>query len=596
MRTPTSEEIRIQLAKLLASPQFSRSARMSRFLRFTVEQALAGAGDQVKEYLVGTEVFDRAPDYDPRVDPIVRVEARRLRAKLTAYYKSIGKPDPVYIELPKGAYTPIFRLGGASPLPRAQAQETERTSIAVLPFANFSPQADDDYFSDGLTEELLVLLTRVGRLRVLAWNSVSKFRGREQDLGLIREELHADVILRGSVRRGSVGGSGARVRVTAQLIDTETGAYLWSESFDRQLHDVVSIQEEIAGAIVHTLRLALRPPREALPPARRVNVECYNLCLQARFHARTRTADGLRRSLDSYTRAIEADPESAKAHAGVADSYSLLADYGVIHPREAMPRAEQAAQCALRLDPDSAEAATALAFIRSVFDWKWEEGEMLYRRAIALNPSFSQARHWFAVDFLALFGRFDEAEPQIQRARDLDPLSLVTHEGSPYLMLLKRDYEACLAELRQLLAMDANFYKAHSNIGRALTLTGKYREAIEWFEKARRLSSAPHVIAGLGQALALAGRRDEAQRCLDELHELSRTQYVPSSSFAIVHLGFGELSCALDWLETAFQNRELPLSLIGIHPVYDPLRGEARFQALLDGMGLLTVRSLETYS
>ncbi len=590
MPTATHEEIRKQLERLLASAQFSRSERMCRFLRFSVEHALAGTGDLVKEYSVGVEVFDRDRDYDPRVDPIVRVEARRLREKLKQYYKAAGTADAVLIEFPKGAYTPVFRSrddapSGADPAEADRISIAVRTSIAVLPFANFSPQTGDDYFSDGLTEELILLLTQVPGLRVVAWHSASQFRGREQDLHAIREELNVDAVLCGSVRR-----SVSRVRVTAQLIDTASGAYLWSEGFNRNLHDVVAIQEEIAHAIVDTLKLALNPRREpALAPkraARRINVECYNLCLQARFHARSRTAGGLRLSLDCYAKAIATDPESASAHAGLADAYSLLADYGIVHPREAMPRAEAAAMCALELNPDSAEANTALAFIRSSFDRKWDEGEALYRRAIALNPGYAQARHWFGVDLLSVLGRFDEADVQIQLARDLDPLSLIAHECSAYLRMLRRDYAAAVSELEQIGALDGSFHKVYSGMGRVLSLMGRFDEAIVMLEKAHQFAAGvPNVIGALGQTLAMAGRVADARRCLDDLHSLARAQYVPSTCFAIIHLGLGEKSRTLEWLEQGCEDRELPLTRILTHPVYEPIRGEPRFQVLLRRMG-----------
>jgi serine/threonine-protein kinase len=279
----------------------------------------------------------------------------------------------------------------------------------------------------------------------------------------------------------------------------------------------------------------------------------------------------------------------------LADSYSLLADYGVLHPRDAMPRAEAAAQCALELDPDSAEANTALAFIRSIFDWKWEDGEALYRRAIALNPGYSQARHWFGIDFLAVLARFDEAHPHLQLARDLDPLSLVTHEGSAYLRLLRRDYDGCLRELEQIRALDADFYKIYSGIGRVLSLMGRFDQAIVMLQKAHdSAAGVPNILAALGQTLALAGRIGEARACLDRLHSLARTRYVPSTCFAILHLGLGEPARSLEWLEKSCDQRELPLTLIRVHPVYDPLRAEPRFQALLSRMGL-TVRTSISY-
>ncbi|HEY2845226.1 MAG TPA: tetratricopeptide repeat protein [Bryobacteraceae bacterium] len=552
---------------------------MSRFLRFAVDSALGNSGSPAKEYLVGTEVFDRPRDYDPRVDPIVRVEARRLRAKLKAYYVTLGSQDPICIEFPKGAYTAVFRPREAA----AVAQEVAQTAVAVLPFANLSPQTDDDYFSDGLTEELILLLTRVRGLRVVAWYSASQFRGREQDLSSIRENLKAGVILRGSVRR-TVG----RVRVTAQLIDTATGSYLWSEAFDRDLSDVVGIQQEIARAIVETLRLAWIPAQAAEPPRRKLNVECYNLCLQGRFHANSRTQQGLSRSAGCYEQAIETDPKSALAHAGLADAYSLLADYGIRHPGEVMPQAESAAQRALELDPASAEALSALAFIRSVFDWKWEEAETLYRRAIAINPSYAKARHWFGVDLLALLGRFDEAEQQVRLARELDPLSLILSEGIAYVRMLRTDYQGAIDDFRQVIVLDPAFYKGYSGLGRVFSLMGDYDQALAMLEKALSIAGeVPSIVGALGQTLALAGKQDQARECLQKLHAMSQVRHVPSSTFAILHLGLGEIEPSLEWLERACQQHESQIVAVKVHPVYDALRPEPRFQSILQHIGFL---------
>jgi serine/threonine-protein kinase len=578
---PTPQEVHNQLNKVLASPPFARSARMCRFLRFAVEHALAGTGDQVKEYLVGVEVFDRKPDYDPRVDSIVRVEARRLRSKLKEYYLSTGNQDPVVIEFRKGAYAPTFYSRGA--WDSAQPAEAAPTGIAVLPFANLSPEGGDVYFSDGLTEELILLLTRIRGLRVVALYSASQFRGREQNLNSIREELKVAVILRGSVRR-----SAASVRVTAQLIDTGTGAYLWSEGFDRDLHDVVAIQEEIARAIVDTLRLALGSAGAATSAPRQLNVEGYNLCLQARYHAHRRTGEGLRRSMACYELAIEKDPGSAPAHAGLSDTYSLLADYGMMHPKDAMPRAEAAAKRALELDPHSAEATSALAFIRSVFDWKWAEAEELYRRAIAINPGYSKARHWFSVDFLAMLGRFDEAETQTRVALELDPLSLIIHEGSAYLCILRRDYERAVGELQQIMDLDPSFYKAYNAMGRVLNLMQRHDEAIAMLEKAHSMAGdVPSIVSALGQTLAMAGRTKEANVRLEQLHAMADAGYVPSTCFAILYLGLGEINKSLDWLETACEQHEFPMVGVKVHPIYDPIRSEKRFQNILRRMRFL---------
>jgi len=513
------------------------------------------------------------------LDPIVRVEARRLRAKLKHYYDSTGRADRVVIEFPRGAYAPQFRLRGEE----APAAAAAPMAVAVLPFANLSPESGEDYFSDGLTEELILLLTRVEGLRVVAWESASRFRGREREIEAVRGELKVAAALRGSVRRAA--GS---VRVTAQLIDTATGAYLWSEAFNRDTHDVVAIQEEIARAIVNTLRLKLAPARAAPVAPKALNVECYNLCLQGRFHANRRTNEGLRKATACYEAAVKKDPQSAAAHGGLADSYILLADYGMERPHDAVPLAEAAAQRALDLDAMSSSAFAALGFIRSFYDWNWTEAETLYRRSIEVNPGYARAHHWFGVDFLAVLGRFEEADAEIQLARTLDPLSLILHEGAAFLRVLNRDYEGALHTLQQLAEMEPGFDKAYNGMGRALSLMGKYEEAIAMFEKANRMAGGvPYNISGLAQNLALAGRREEALGRLAELQEMSRARHVPGVCFAIVHMGLGEIDKSLDFLEASIEEREFPLVRLSVHPIYDEIRQQPRFQAILRRMNLL---------
>ena len=378
-----SGHIRDQMPRILKSRHFARAERLRRFLTYVVEQSLAGNG-HLKEHAVGIDVFDRKLDYDPRIDPIVRVEARRLRSRLQAYYESDGQNEIARIELPKGTYAPLFRMREA--LDAANCEE-RAPSIAVLPFVNLTQDETDTYFSDGLTEELIHLLTRVPELRVVSWNSASQLRGKEQDLAAVREQLGVGAVLRGSVRR-----TNSTVRVSVQLIDTGTGAYLWSEMYDRSPQDIFSIQEEIAHSIVGTLRIALTNKGSGATAAH-PNLACFNLCLQARFHLSRRTLEGIRKAAACYEQAVAADPASAQAHAGLANSYVLLSVYGVEPTLEAMPKARQAAQQALALNPEEAEAHTELAYIRSTFDWQWGDGEALYRRAIATNPSYAQARH-----------------------------------------------------------------------------------------------------------------------------------------------------------------------------------------------------------
>ena len=582
----SAEVVRRAVDKVAASTVFADSQRMERFLRFAVEETLQGNGGRLKEIVIGSEVFDRGADYDPRLDPIVRVEARRLRAKLLVYYEGEGKDDDLVIEFPKGTYQPVFRTRVATPA-TTNLQPTEpvappgNITIAVLPFANLDPEPEQQYFSDGLTEELIHALTRIPELRVIAWNTASHFRA-EQDIASVRTRLGVSYMLRGAVRR-----TGQRLRVTAQLIDTGTGEYLWSETYNREILDVFTIQEQIATVIVNALQLRLSDSTGAnLGGQPQRNVECYNLCLKGRFHANERTPEGLRRAAICYQQAVAVDGSSALAYAGLADSYTLLADYGFINPAEAMETAKAAAEKAIKFDAHSSEAHTSLAWISSHTDWRWDEAERLYRRAIELNPGYSTARHWYSVDHLALLGRFDEAMQQINIARDLDPLSMIIREGKAYIAMLTKRYDQAILECSEIVELDPSLYKGYTSLGRAYIQSGRYLDAIRMLQKGRSLAGdLPSILGALGQVNGLAGRRDEALRILAELEHIATVRYVPSVTIALVHIGLGNHDRALDYLETSADRRDLALCTINVHPAYDPLRHEPRFQRLIVRIG-----------
>jgi TolB-like protein/Tfp pilus assembly protein PilF len=579
----STRSIEDQLQKILASRAFVQSARMSRFLQFTVERALCGEADKLKEYVLGVEVFDRKSSYDPRVDPIVRVEARRLRSKLKSYYEGEGREDELIIEFPKGTYAPIFRARTPSQEAPAPATAPSR-AIAVLPFSNLSSEPDTEYFSDGLTEELIHGLTKLEGLMVVAWSSAARLKDQPYyDVREIGRQLNVSTVLVGSVR-----SSGERLRVMAQLVDTSNGRYLWTEIYDRQIEDLFAIQEEISRAIVRTLRIKLMD-RPGAPAIRHgaYNLEAYNLYLKGRFHWNKRTAEGLNRGVQHFKQAIAIDPAFAPGYAGLADSYSLLAEYGLASPSSIVPAAKEAARKALEIDPTLAEAHTSLALIRSLFDWEWAEAEEHYRRAIDLNPGYATAHHWFAVDYFGPLGRFDEAFEEIEIAQQLDPLSPIIREGKGFLLMLARRYDEAIEEYRETLELDSFFYRAFTSMGRAYTQKGMYEEAITMLQKGRSLSGdIPSILGALGQTYALASRPADARRLLTELSELTDRRHVASSCFALIHLGLGEKDRALDWLEAGARGREMSLASLKIHPAYDNLRGEPRFRVLLAKLGL----------
>jgi serine/threonine-protein kinase len=567
-------EVRRQLEKILAHDLFTRSVRMCRFLRFTVERTLDGKADELKEYLIGVEVFDRKQSYDPRVDPIVRVEARRLRAKLKGYYETDGRADAVIIEFAPGSYAPKFRT------PRTAPVERPANTVAVMPFANLSPSGEAEYLSDGLTEELIHALTKLPSIRVVAWTTAARMRDQQHDIVALGRQLNVGAVLTGSVRLARYG-----LRVRAQLIDATSGVYLWSETFDRQMQDVFAIQEEIAQAIVRTLRVQLE---EAAHLSRtRTSISAYDWYLKGRYLMHQRTPEHLSRSVQCFQRAIEADSRSALAYAGLADAYTLLVDYGSMAPSEGIPLAKAAVEHAIALDPDLGEAYTSLALIRGNYDWQWQDAEQLYLRSIALNPGYATSHHWLAIDHYALLGCFEKAFSEIEIAAHLDPLSSIILEGRAYLFALMRDYEKAIAGYRDILRLDPKFYKAYTSMGRAYGWMGHYSEALALLDEGRAIAGdLPTILAAMGQLNGYAGNRSRACEMLARLEELSKTRYIATTCFATVHIGLGEFDRALDYLEAACERREAALPSLKVHPQFDPLRDEPRFQALLQRIGL----------
>jgi tetratricopeptide (TPR) repeat protein len=397
----------------------------------------------------------------------------------------------------------------------------------------------------------------------------------------IGRQLNVSAVLMGSVRR-----SKERLRVLAQLVETSGGQYLWSETYDRRMEDLFAIQEEISAAIVKTLRIRLMDQRQA-PAMRRGanNLEAYNMFLKGRFHRNKRTADGLHRALEYTQQSIAIDPSFAPAQVGVADSYILLAEYGLMSPESSIPQARSAALRAIEIDPALGEAHASLGLIRSIYDWEWDDGERHYRQAIQLNPGYATARHWFAVDYLAMLGRFEEALEEIEVAQELDPLSSIIREGKGYILMITNRHQEALEEYRRVLEFDSYFYKAYTSMGRAYTQMGRYDEAIAMLLKGRLLSGdIPSILGALGQTYGLAGRIGDARGVLEELTQLARSRCVPATCLALNHLGLGECDRALELLEDGARHHEA-LAALKVHPAYDPLRGEPRFKALLRNLG-----------
>ncbi len=577
----SAESIRTQLRKILSSSTFARSERLARFLNFTVEQTLDGRGDQLKEFVIGVEVFDKTEKYDPRMDPIVRVEARRLREKLKKYYETEGREDPVCIDFPTGTYAPLIQTRDALPVPSAGPASAEN-AIAVLPFANLSSEQENEYFSDGLTEELINALTKVDGLRVVAWSSSFQLKGKTRDIRRIAEQLKVRAILEGSVRRTS-----DRLRITAQLLDSSDGHYLWSETYERALKDVFAVQDEISSAIVGALRIKLTGPQgRSLITHYTENLQAYHLYLKGRFYWNKRTEEDFYKSLGFFEQAIDIDPNYAPAYAGMADAYIMLGEHGSVPALSIMRKARTAATRALEIDPRLAEAHVSLGSVAGLYEWRWPESEHHFRRALELNPSYPTAHHWYGYDFLAPHGRLNEGIAELERAHHLDPLSLIITTCLGTLYDMAREYKHARTYYEKVFELEPGFVRAYLSCGRSYLHQHMYREAIAAFEKARELTpNSPVPLALLAHAYNVSGAAAEANRLRQALDRFSRTCCVSSYLLARAHLDFDN-NCALELLEKALEERDPRLAHINVSPIFDSLRQDPRFAVLVGRMGL----------
>jgi serine/threonine-protein kinase len=551
---------------------------MCRFLRFITERALEGRASELKEYTIGVEVFDRDAAFDPRIDPIVRVEARRLRSKLARFYEAAGGGGEIRIALPKGTYVPQFTT--ARRAIDAVVPERTETCVAVFPLSYPSGDQDAEYLADGLTQQVIHRLTRIDGLSVVGWQSASRMRDR-QDIHEAARELGAARVLTGTVRTG-----GDRLRVTAQLMNVDTRAFLWSDVFDRSRRDLFSVEEEIADSIVRALTAKFIQVPTCRPPA---TPEAWELYFRGRYHWNQRSVHGLRTSLECHKSALDLDPDCALAWAGLADSYLLLADYGLEDVVGMMTSARNAAERALQLCPVLGEAEACLAMIFALHEWNWEEAGRRFHRAMTLSPGYATAWHWYAVDYCARRARFAEAEEALEKALRLEPYSAIIREGRGFLFMLQHEFEDAVREYERGIEFDPAFFRTRASLGRALIQMGCYQRAIEELETAiqHSLTEVPSTLAALGQAHALAGNRAKAQEHLSRLVEISKHHFVASSAFATVHIGLGEYPEAVQWLRRGCDRHELSVSVIGVHPLYDPLRELPEFAALVQRIGCL---------
>jgi TolB-like protein/Flp pilus assembly protein TadD len=455
-------------------------------------------------------------------------------------------------------------------------------SIAVLPLENLSGDASQNYFADGMTDELISDLAQISALRVISRTSVMVYKGARKPLPQIARELNVDAVIEGTVLR-----SGDQVRITAQLIEASTDKHLWSQSYGGELRDTLALQNRVASAIADQIRINLTPREQAaLKSAKAVNPEAYESYLKGRYFWNKRTGDSLKIALAYFKQAIEEDPNYAKAYSGLADTYALLGDwqYAVMTPKEAFPKAKAAAIKALELDNTLGEAHNSLAFVLDGFDWDLDAGGNEFQRAIELNPGYATAHHWYAWH-LTLLGRFDEAIAEMRKAENLDPLSLIINADLAELLGLAHSYDESIRQSLKTIEMDPNFALAHNQLAQAYLQKHMYSEAIAELQKAVKLSGdSPTCMANLARAYIASGKRSEAVKLLDDLKKRSNPGYSYAAEIAMIYASMGDNDQAMSWLEKGFEERFNPGVLL--RPGFDPLRSDPRFQNLLHGVGL----------
>jgi TolB-like protein/Flp pilus assembly protein TadD len=458
---------------------------------------------------------------------------------------------------------------------------TTEHSIAVLPFVNLGASPDSDYFSDGLAEELIGALAAVPGLRVAARTSSFYFRGAGLDIREIGKNLNVESILEGSVRK-----SGTQLRIAVQLINVMNGFVLWSRKYDREMADILDIQDEIARAIVPEIT-AGRNSGAPVQPRATCDPQAYNWYLQGRFLWNKRTARDIQKATECFQQAVERDSRFAAALAGVADCYITQAIYGVRAPDDIIPLAKDAAQMALTIDTSLAEAYTSLGCIRALYDWDWQAAEKDLRRAIEINPLDSIAHHWYAANCLLPLGRFEEARTELQLACELDRFSVAIQTTAGLQFLLERRDDLAIKTLQKVLALDQDFAIAHYFLGQAYLNQAMQAEAIHELRQAVDLSSgSSETIAVLGCAYAGAGDRAKALQVLEQLTDRCRTNYVSRVLLSQLRLACGETEQAVELLQRARRMRASDLVWIKVRPAFEALRSEPRFRQICMEVGL----------
>ena len=507
------------------------------------------------------------------------VEEGNLAQHIFILRKALGEStgNPKYIEtVPRRGYRFVAKMIE----PEKTGDDKEIVSLAVLPFVNASNDPNMEYLSDGITESIMKGLSHLPQLKVTARNTVFRYKGAGIDPRDAGHHLGVRTVMMGIVQQ-----LGEHLLISAELVDVEDGSRIWSESHKR-FSDIFSLQDQLAGEISERLRLRLSgEQKEKLTKRFTESREAYEFYLKGRYHWARRAIEDMKKGVEYFQQAIAEDANYSLAYAGIADCLVLLGLFGAADPRGIMPQAKAAAAKAIELDESLGEAHASLGQIKLIYDWDWPGAEQHFQQALALSPAYPTAHQWHG-EYLVSMGVFDEGLAELQKARDLDPLSLIINTNLGLNFYFARSYDLAIPQLERALELEPNFFRAHLHLGMCYERKRMYSEAIDELEKARAISENSWTLAALGHSHASFGAIAEAENFLDQLLELSKRQYVSCATIAVVYAGFGDRTDqTMEWLEKAYEERSGLLIWLKVWPIFDDLRRDARFVSLLQRIG-----------
>ena len=576
-------EIEGQLERIFKSPGFRNSQRLRRFLEFTVRCVLSGATDQIKESVLGRTVFDRGSRYDPRIDSIVRVESQRLRRKLDEYYATDGRGDHVSIKFEAGSYIPIVSYAAPERGPQHEgagregaASDLSPQTIAVLPFDNQCSDPEQEYFCDGVTEEIIFALSTIPGLNVIGRTSVFALKGLARDARRTGARLAAGTVISGSVRK-----VGTRLRIFVEMVDAGTGEVRWIKHFDHVTADnLFEIEEEIAHSIAGALQKTLAPTMSRPIVSGAPNMEAYLLYLKGRHRWNDMSVEGYRSAIQIFERAIVLFPSYAALYAGLADAHSHLAVWGGARPREAFPKAEQAARQALQLNPLLPHAYSALATSQAFYQWKWEEGTGLAKKATEMEPSYAFGQQVYGMCLLAT-GQMDNARACFERAVALDPFAQRTNRILGCALYLERRFSGAEKWLEAALTFDAHSVHTRYLLVHVYLNQLRYDDALNLALACDTNPPDPLSLGALGACFGYMGRKEEAYAILARLATLAESGYIDPLAEGQVQISLGNVDLAIECVRRGLDARTLFSAFLHLDPMFDSLRGFPKFNELI---------------